>query len=311
MKNLHTILTTFLVLFALQANAFETIKVTQDVYALVGDLGQRSPLNLGHNMTSGFIVTQDGILVIDSGGSYAGAKAIHQAIKKISDKSIKWVVNTGGQDHRWLGNSYFSTQEKITFISSDACKADMIKRTSFQMNMAEKYIKDKFNNTQAVYPSFTFASKYTLPIKDKKIELIYTGGGHTSGDIFVSLPEQGIVFTGDIVFSQRLLGIQQDSALRWIKSLEYLRDVIKPKVVIPGHGAVTNLKIALKDSYDYLVLLRDKVKIGFERGAFDPVEAIEGIDQSAFSYLENYSSISFRSRNALRVAEQISKTLEQ
>jgi glyoxylase-like metal-dependent hydrolase (beta-lactamase superfamily II) len=311
MKKRHIILTILLALFTLQANAFETIKVAQDVYALVGDLGQRSTLNLGHNMTSGFIITQDGILVVDSGGSYSGAQAIHQAIKKISDKPIKWVVNTGGQDHRWLGNSYFSTLKDITLMTSDACKTDMIKRTSFQMSMAEKYIKDKFEKTQAVYPSFTFASKYTLPIKDKKIELIYTGGGHTPGDIFVSLPEHGIVFTGDIVFSQRLLGVQQDGALRWIKSLEYLRDVIKPMVVIPGHGAVTNLKTSLKDSYDYLVLLRDKVKLGFEQGAFDPVEAIEGIDQSVFSYLENYSSISFRSRNALRVAEQISKTLEQ
>ncbi len=284
--------------------AFDTVKVADGVYALVGDLGQRSKVNLGHNMTSGFIVTKAGIVVIDAGASIAGAKAIHQAILKVSHQPIKWVINTGGQDHRWIGNSYFKTLG-VTIISSAICKQDMINRTDFQFSMIKKYMGDKFEETTPSYPTLTFDEKFTLPIKDKKIELIFSGGGHTPGDIFVYLPEQKIVFTGDIVFSRRLLGVQENGALRWIKSLEYLRDNLKASIIIPGHGKVTNLKIAFQDSYQYLVMLRDKVKINIDEGAFDAVEAIEGIDQSNFSHLKNYSSISFRSRNALRVAEEL------
>jgi len=119
------------------------------------------------------------------------------------------------------------------------------------------------------------------------------------------------VFTGDTVFVQRLLGVLPGSAQRWIKSLETLRDVIKPKIVVPGHGHVTDLNEALRDSYDYLVFLRDTTRKRFADGAFDPVEASQGLDQSRFKYLLNYDDPGFRSRNALAVAEEIFQTLPQ
>jgi len=287
-----------------QASAFETVKVKDDVYALVGDLGQRSEVNLGHNMTSGFIITKSGVVVVDSGGSIADAKAIHQAIKKITSKPIKWVINTGGQDHRWIGNSYFD-KLGATIISSQACKADMIERKDFQFSMAKKYVKNKFEDTKPTFPNKTFKTSYRMPIKDKQITLLYTGGGHTKGDIFVVLEKEGIVFTGDIVFSQRLLGVQPNGGLRWIKTLEYLRDEIKPTVVIPGHGAVTDIATALHDTYDYLIMLRTGANKGFKNDAMDAFEAVHGLDQSQFSYLKNYSNLSFRSKNALRVAQEI------
>ena len=293
-----------MVVLSFQLLAFETVKVADDVYALVGDLGQRSEKNLGHNMTSGFIITKEGIVVIDSGGSIADAKAIHQAIQKISSKPIKWIINTGGQDHRWIGNSYFG-KLGVTIIASVANKQDMIERKKFQFAMAKKYIKSKFEDTDPVFPDKTFTTNYQLPVTDKDIHLIYTGGGHTKGDIFVVLEKQGIVFTGDIVFSQRLLGVQPNGGLRWIKTLEYLRDTIKPKIVIPGHGAVTDLETALHDSYAYLVMLKNGVDKGFANDAFDAVEAIKGLDQSKFSYLKNYSMVSFRYNNALHMAEEI------
>ncbi len=290
--------------FSFQAFAFETVKVADDVYALVGDLGQRSEANLGHNMTSGFIITNEGVVVIDAGGSIADAKAIHQAIKKVTSKPVKWVINTGGQDHRWIGNSYFN-KLGVTIIASEACMADMIERKDFQFSMAKKNIKDKFEDTAPVFPNKTFKTSYQLPIKDKQITLLYTGGGHTKGDIFVILKKQGIVFTGDIIFSQRLLGVQPNGGLHWIKTLAYLRDNIKPHIVIPGHGAVTNLKTALHDTYDYLLMLKNGVIEGFNNDAFDAFEAIQELDQSEFSYLKNYSNLSFRSKNALHMAQEI------
>ena len=295
----------------LQAAPFKTIKVSDDVYALVGDLTQRSQKNLGHNMTSGFIITKNAVVVVDAGGSIADAKAINDAIKKITNKPIKYVINTGGQDHRWIGNSYFKKIKDINIIASKACEKDMIKRKDFQFSMAKKYLKDKFEDTKPTYPNITFEKNYLLPIKDKKIKLLFTGGGHTKGDIFVIVEDEGIVFTGDIIFSQRLLGVQENGGLRWIKTLEYLRDVIKPKIVIPGHGDVTNLKTALHDSYGYLMMLKNGAEKGFDDGAFDPVEAVHGLDQSKFSYLKNYDMKTFRLTNATRMAEEILDAQDQ
>lgn len=285
---------------------FETVRVNERVYALVGDLGQRSPENLGNNITLGFIVGDNGVALVDSGGTYAGAEAIHAAVRKVTDKPIKWVINSGGQDHRWLGNGYFIDTLGVEVIAAAAGRQDMIERTDFQLNMAHRNVGDQFSGTEAVYPTTTFDGEvYELPLEGVHAELIYTGGGHTRADLFVWLPESRTLFAGDIVFADRLLGLQQNMAERWIHSLEYMRDELQPETVIPGHGDVTDLDGALRDSYEYLVFLRESVIKAYDDGAFDPVEAIEGLDQSRFSYLANYDDVRFRSRNALHMAEEM------
>jgi glyoxylase-like metal-dependent hydrolase (beta-lactamase superfamily II) len=304
------LLASLLVIASLSAQAFDTVKVADGVYALVGDLGQRSPDNLGHNMTSGFVVTSQGVVVIDTGGSLANAQAIHAAIRKVTDKPVIYAINTGGQDHRWFGNDYFKRQG-AKLVAAEAAVPDMRERGAAQEATAQQLLKEKFAGTRLVYPDITFKDRYTLLVAGERIELIYTGGAHTPGDIFVWLPQRSMVFTGDAVFVQRLLGIMPGSARHWIKSLEYLRDELKPKIVVPGHGHVTDLAEALRDSYDYLVFLRDAVTQRFAGGAFDPVEASQGLDQSRFKHLVNYDDLGFRSRNALAVAEEIFQTLPQ
>jgi glyoxylase-like metal-dependent hydrolase (beta-lactamase superfamily II) len=304
----RTLLASLLFVLSLPAHAFETVKLADNVYALVGDLGQRSPENLGHNMTSGFIVTGAGVVVIDTGASKLGAQAIHAAIRRVTDKPLIYAVNTGGQDHRWLGNDYFK-QQGAKLVASAAGLVDMRQRGAEQMAQAERFLKEKYAGTMPAYPEVTFKDRYVLPVKGERIELIYTGGAHTPGDLLVWLPERSIVFAGDTVFVQRLLGVIPGSALRWIKSLEYLRDELKPKIVVPGHGHVTDLTETLRDSYDYLVFLRNAVNKRFADGAFDPVEASQGLDQSRFRHLVNYDDLGFRSRNALAVAEELFKTL--
>lgn len=69
-------------------------KIDDNVYALVGELSQRSKDNLANNSTHGVIVTDDGVILIDSGGSYLGAQQIHKLIQTITDKPIKVVINT-------------------------------------------------------------------------------------------------------------------------------------------------------------------------------------------------------------------------
>jgi len=292
---------------SLSAHAVDTVKVADSVYALVGDLGQRSPENLGHNITSGFIVTAQGVVVIDTGGSLANAQAINTAIRKVTDKPVIYAINSGGQDHRWFGNDYFKRQG-AKLIASEAAARDMHERSAAQVATAQPLLKEKFAGTQLVYPDTTFHDRYTLPVAGERIELIYTGGAHTPGDILVWLPQRSIVFAGDAVFVQRLLGVIPGSAQRWIKSLEYLRDELKPKIVVPGHGHVTDLNESMRDSYDYLVFLREATRKRFADGAFDPIEASQGLDQSRFKYLVNYDDLGFRSRNAQAVAEEIFQT---
>ncbi len=85
-------------------------KVVDNVYALIGPLGQRSADNDGLNANFGFVVTPTGVILIDSGASRLGAEKIAAAIGKVTKQPVRWVVNTGSQDHRWLGNDYFASK---------------------------------------------------------------------------------------------------------------------------------------------------------------------------------------------------------
>jgi glyoxylase-like metal-dependent hydrolase (beta-lactamase superfamily II) len=284
------------------------IKVTDKVYALVGDLGQRSPKNLGNNMTNGFIIGDSEVIVVDTGGSRAGAMAIVAAVKGVTNKPITWAINTGGQDHRWLGNDYFHTVVGAKIISAEATKRDMLARTYQQMEMARSNVGERFESTKPDYPDTTFDKRHTLPFAGLEIELINTGGAHTPGDILVWLPKEKILFAGDAVFANRLLGIQPKLGLKWIAVLEHIRDEIKPQTVIPGHGAVASLDKAMADSLGYLVMLRDGARRAIAAGAFEPVEVADKLDQSKFSYLLNYDDRRFRHENAYRMAEEVFAT---
>ena len=85
-------------------------QVVDNVYAIVGPLGQRSADNDGLNANFGFIVTDAGVILIDSGASKLGAEKLAAAVRSVTDKPVRWVINTGSQDHRWLGNDYFADQ---------------------------------------------------------------------------------------------------------------------------------------------------------------------------------------------------------
>lgn len=288
----------------------KTVKVTDRVYALEGELTQRSRENLGNNMTSGFIIADDGVVVIDSGGSAEGAKFIAGAIHAVTDKPIRWVINTGGQDHRWFGNDYFQRIVGAKVIGSEPGLLDMRARGLQQFEAAKHNMAERFVGTALAYPDITFSKRHKLDVTSVDIELIESGGAHTKADLLVWLPKEKLVFSGDVVFADRLLGIMPGMGLPWIAALTYLRNELRPVTVIPGHGAVANLDKAMKDSLGYLTLLRDGAALAFKNGAFDPVEAAQVIDQSPYAYLANYNDARFRSNNAIRMAEEVFKGIQ-
>ena len=140
-----------------------------------------------------------------------------------------------------------------------------------------------------------------LTIGDTRIEIYHAGHAHTPGDSFVWLPDHKIMFSGDIVYTDRLLGVGPQSAHRsWIAA--FLAMAAKqPKIVVGGHGRPADLAKARADSYDYLVFLRKTVQAFIDEG--HGMEEIGKVDQSRFSYLDNFDSL--KGRNAQRVFEEL------
>lgn len=295
-----------LCLFANSAIASDTQKlvlkkITDNVWSIVGPLTNRNKENLGNNATFGFVVTDEGVVLIDSGGSYKGAKEIHRVIKTITKKPIRFVINSGGQDHRWFGNDYFS-HLGAKIISSEAAKQDHKTRSNMQWTMAETLIGAKgIKGTKEKFADIVFKDDYKFKLGKINFELYFRGQAHTPGDAFIWLPQSKVMFTGDIVYTERMLGIgEQSNSKSWLHVFNSMA-AFKPKHVIPGHGAPTTLSKAKKDTGDYLSFLRNAVSVFMENGG--GAHEISRIDQTRYNYLDNYESL--KGRNALKVYTEL------
>lgn len=282
------------------AGGLEVQPVAENVWALVGPMTQRDAENLGNNATFGVVETAGGVVLIDAGGSRAGAAAIDAAIDGITDAPVTYVIDTGGQDHRWLGNAYWQAQG-AKVIASEAAVADQKDRASMQMTALSMFLGDKLEGTEPAYADISFADSYTLELGGMTFEIAHAGPAHTPGDAFVWLPERQVMFTGDIVFVGRLLGVLPFSNVKsWIAAFEAMAGY-EPAHLVPGHGPATTLEQARADTYDYLVNLRARIGELLEEGG-DIMQAPE-IDQSAFARLDQFEMLA--GRNAQATFEQM------
>ena len=283
------------------AATLEITPVTKDVWAIIGPLEQRSPENLGNNATFGVVATNEGVVLIDPGGSYKGAQEIHKLIRGVSDKPVKVVINTGGQDHRWLGNGYFK-ERGAKIIASSAAVEDQKSRGSQQLSgLAILIGEEGLEGTLDVYADVTFNEAHDFMLGGIKFQLKHVAPAHTPGDAFVWLPGKNVLFSGDIIYVKRMLGVGPMSSSRTWPDVFMEIEALKPKYIVPGHGPVSDLATATRDTRDYLAFLRREIGQVIDAGG--DINEATAINQSAFSYLEVFEQI--KGRNAQQVFEQM------
>ena len=287
-------------LSAFSAKALEVQRVTEGIYALVGEKTQRSATNLANNSTHGVIVTDDGVVLIDPGGSWKGAQRIHEEIRKITNKPVKIVINSGGQDHRWLGNGYWKAKG-AQIIASRAAVEDHKDRGSLQMSFLDNLLGKELDGTELVYAGTVFDKNYNFKIGGLTVKITHAGQAHTPGDSFIWVPEKKTVFTGDIVYVERVLGIgSQSNSGKWIDVFKTMAKLGATHVV-PGHGHATDMEKAKADTLDYLTNLREKMRVYMDAGG-EIIESVN-VDQSSFSYLEQFENLA--KRNAQQVFSEL------
>ena len=304
MTRLFTALTFLIVSVAPIAQADQVMQVTtiaEGTYALVGPRTGRDPENLGNNSTHGLIVTGEGAVLIDAGGSYKGAQMLDGLIKGITDQPVRYVINTGGQDHRWIGNGYWK-EHGATVISSAAALEDQKDRASLQQTILTAQIgAENLEGTSPSFADITFENEYDLTIDGVSLHLEHPAAAHTPGDSFVWHPAAGTVFTGDIVYVGRLLGVMEFSnSATWLDAFDAVA-ALNPTHVVPGHGPVTDLDTATHDTRDYLANLREQIGAHIDAGG-DIITAVD-VDQSAFADLDNFDTLA--RRNAQEVFSQM------
>jgi glyoxylase-like metal-dependent hydrolase (beta-lactamase superfamily II) len=264
--------------------------VTDNVYAIVGPLGQRSEANAGLNANYGFVIGDTGVILIDSGASQHAAKLLESAVREVTDKPIRWVLNTGSQDHRWLGNGYFSGQGANIHAMQGTPETQQ-RFAQQQIDSLKRFLGEQIETTTPkVADHVAPAPKTELEIDGVKLQWIQTNA-HYPADTMIYLPIQSVAFTGDLVYVDRLLGVLPESNVRSASAAFEQLKQINPKFIVPGHGRVTDLGQAQRETGDYYTFLIENV--GQAGRNMEPLQ--ETLDQFAtpepFLHLQNFEEL--------------------
>lgn len=277
------------------------VEVIPHVWSAIGATAPPTYENSGHNNNLSFIVTGDGVVVVNGGAAYVLAEALHGEIKGITDQPVKLVINENGQGHAMLGNSYWAEQGVPILAHEDAAAAFEDAGGQILEGM-QRYNRDKAEGTFLAGPTETFTDSRVIEMGDFRIEVLYLGPAHSPGDISVWLPEQSLVIAGDMAFHERLLPIFDDTGTAdWLETWETAFEPLNATYVIPGHGHPTNMAQVRRYTRDYLVHLRAEIAAHLEAGG-DLAEAYY-VDQAPFAHLDTFEELA--TRNAGQVYVQM------
>ncbi len=271
------------------------------VYSAIGATAPSTYDNSGHNNNLSFIVTGDGVVVINGSSAYLLAKALHDEIKKITDQPVKLVINENGQGHAMLGNGYWAEQGVPILAHIDA--AHEFDDRGFQsLTSMKRYNLEKSEGTELTPPTLTFEDEHIVEMGDFRIEVLYLGPSHSPGDVVVWLPKQKLVIAGDMAFHERMLPIFDDTLTAdWLETWNEKFEKLGAVYVIPGHGHPTNMAQVRRYTHDYLVYLRGKIGALLEDGG--SLSEAYYVDQSPYAHLDTFDELA--TKNAGRVYEQM------
>ena len=272
------------------------IKVAEGVYSAIGATQPATYENGNHNNNLSFIVTTDGVLVFNAGGSYLLAKAMHDEIKKVTDQPVKHVVFENAQGHAILGAPYWREQG-VNIISHKLTLDIIVKKGDEILQRAERRLRDKIVGSAVVKPDQIFDEGLSITMGKTVIELKHLGASHSPDDVQLWLPAQKILISGDITFNERLLPILSHTDTEgWIETWSKV-EALEPTIIVPGHGGPTDLETVTKFTKDYLTYMRTEVeKVLDDDGGLNEAYAI---DQTKYHDWGTYNEL--HRQNASRI----------
>ncbi len=271
------------------------------VYSAIGATAPPTYENAGHNNNLSFIVTGEGVVVVNGGASYLLAKALHAEIKAVTDQPVVLVFNENGQGHAMLGNSYWKDQG-VKIVAQAEAAAEFEEYGGQSLRAAQAPVRERADQTRVVLPTETFDDAYVVELGGLLIEARYLGPAHSPGDIVVWLPQKSLVISGDMAFHERMLPIfDHTMTADWIETWDTEFEKLNATYVIPGHGHPTNMDQVRRYTRDYLIYLREKIGAHLEEGG-DLADAYY-VDQSPYAHLDTFGELA--TKNAGRVYEQM------
>lgn len=243
-------------------------KVADNTYVFVGKTEDFSFENGGNIVNTGFIVTSDGVVVIDTGPSLRYGQQMKAVIKTITDKPINRVYITHQHPDHFLGNQAF---EGVPIIALDSTiKSINSDGAGFTDNLY-LMVGDWMRGTDVLVPN-TVTNAGKVSIGGHQLEIL-SMSGHTHGDMAIYDHTTHVLFSGDLIFHKRTLTTPHANIAKWLTTLKTLNS-LPFKVLVPGHGPIADNKQPIGEMEDYLTWL-DKTFTKAANGGFSMTDVME------------------------------------
>ncbi len=248
--------------------AMKAEKVSDGVWAVISPATSFPNVeNKGWNSNTAIVETAEGLLVFDTGSSETIGKALLKAIRAVSDKPIKWVINSHSHGDHWLGNGAFVAEKPAEMIASDVAIAKMGEMGHEWVDRFHSMTGGLTGRFEPVPATDGVAEAMSREFGGVEVQVLFSGNSHSPGDIVFWLPGKGLMLTGDTLYTKRPPATFEADVRQWIAFLGEMA-ALEPAITIPGHGPVSDVS-ALTNLQDYFQTLWDLVAEGYDEGQAD------------------------------------------
>ena len=241
--------------------ALQPRQIAEGVWLVEGSTDNFAQSNGGNIVNSGFIVTDQGVLVIDSGPSKRYGEALRQAIARVTDKPVLQLLLTHHHPDHVLGNQAFADVPIAALAGTTALLEEQGEAMAENMY---RLVGDWMRGTEVLLPTQRLEAG-ALRIGGRQLRLLALRG-HTGADLAILDESSGVLFAGDLVFYQRALTTPGTPGLDvWLGDLERLQ-ALPWKLIVPGHGPLAESAAPFEQMRDYLAWLDELLRNGAAAG---------------------------------------------
>ncbi|MFQ5642224.1 MAG: MBL fold metallo-hydrolase [Thiogranum sp.] len=244
-------------------------QVAENVYVIHGPLGMPNPENQGFMNNPGFVLTGDGIVVIDPGASVQSGEMLLRVIKKVSEKPVIAVFNTHIHGDHWLGNQAIRAAYPDAPIYGHPNMIALIEAGEGRnwVDLMERLTEGKTAGTGVTAPNRAIDNGAVFKYGGMSFKVHHYGKAHTTSDIMIEIPERSITFLGDNVLSDRVPRIDDGNIQGNIETCKLIMET-GSKTYVPGHGPTGDVKVP-QTFQRYLEILYATVKKYYDEGLSD------------------------------------------
>jgi len=255
-------------------------EIAKGVYMFTGVNEPVKKSNGGAIANSYWVNTGKHWVVFDAGPTYDYSKQAHSAMKKIANLPIALVFNSHFHDDHWMGDSYYKELKVPIYATKTQLKEFKEGGESRILKILDK--KD-LKNTKIVKADKVVDKNMTIKVDNSKFNVIKLPyPAHAPEDFMVYLKDKGVLFTGDLLMSERITSIRHGSVEGNLKAISLI-EKINPKVYANGHGKFTN-KEGLKLTKAYLQKLKTTAKSAID----NDIELEEYVKKANFDEFKKY-----------------------